>query len=235
MENTYTNNSAWKAPAVDRAEFIRQTYLHLAGAILAFAFVETILLQLPLAPAMVEWLAQTQYSWLVVMGLFMIVSYVADAWSRSEVGAPMQYLGLGVYILAEAIVFLPLLYIATKFFSPDVLPIALTLTGFLFTGLSAVVLLTRQDFSWMRSILCVAGMVALGTIVASILFGFSLGIIFCSLMVLYCSGMILYNTSNVLHHYRTDQHVAASLSLFASIALLFWYILRIVMSLSSDD
>jgi FtsH-binding integral membrane protein len=49
-------------------------------------------------------------------------------------------------------------------------------------------------------------------------------------MVLFAGAAILYSTSNVFLHYRTDQYVAASLSLFASIALLFWYILRILLS-----
>jgi FtsH-binding integral membrane protein len=48
------------------------------------------------------------------------------------------------------------------------------------------------------------------------------------------SGYILYDTSNVMHHYRTDQHVAASLALFASVATLFWYVIRLLMSLSDD-
>jgi FtsH-binding integral membrane protein len=57
-----------------------------------------------------------------------------------------------------------------------------------------------------------------------------LGNIFAGAMALFASVAILYNTSNVLHHYRPDQHVAAALSLFSSVALLFWYILRIFMS-----
>ena len=141
----------------------------------------------------------------------------------------MQYLGLGLFVVAEAVVFLPLLYIASRFASADVIPMAALITGFLFTGLTADVFATRKDFSWMRSILIIGGFVALGVIVASIVFGFSLGIIFSAVMVLFASAAILYDTSQVLHHYRTDQHVAASLSLFASVALLFWYMLRIVM------
>jgi FtsH-binding integral membrane protein len=53
-------------------------------------------------------------------------------------------------------------------------------------------------------------------------------------MIAYAAGAILYNTSNVLHHYRPDQHVAASLALFASVALLFWYVLQLVIALSDD-
>ena len=66
----------------------------------------------------------------------------------------------------------------------------------------------------------------------SIVFGFSLGLLFSGAMVIIASISILYNTSNVLHRYNPQQHVAAALSLFASVALLFWYILRIFMGSS---
>jgi FtsH-binding integral membrane protein len=75
----------------------------------------------------------------------------------------------------------------------------------------------------------IGGFVALGLIVASFLFGFELGLLFSAGMVLLAGASILYTTSNLLHHYRTDQHVAAALELFAAVALLFWYILRIFM------
>jgi hypothetical protein len=74
-----------------------------------------------------------------------------------------------------------------------------------------------------------------GFIVASILFGFNLGVLFASVMVVMAAASILYNTSNVLHRYHPGQHVAASLSLFASVALLFWYILRLFMGGSRRD
>ena len=77
-------------------------------------------------------------------------------------------------------------------------------------------------------------LLAFGLIIAGLIFGFSLGLLFSFAMVAVASGWILYDTSNVLHHYRTDQHVAASLTLFASVALLFYYILRILIAVSSD-
>ena len=49
-------------------------------------------------------------------------------------------------------------------------------------------------------------------------------------MIVLASGSILYNTSAIMYHYAPGQHVAASLSLFASVALLFWYVLRLFMS-----
>ena len=62
------------------------------------------------------------------------------------------------------------------------------------------------------------------------LFDFNLGNLFAGVMVAFAAAYILYYTSNILHHYRLDQHVAASLALFASVALLFWYILQLFMN-----
>jgi uncharacterized protein len=45
---------------------------------------------------------------------------------------------------------------------------------------------------------------------------------------------ILYSTSNIIHYYRTDQYVAASLSLFAAVALLFYYVLYILLALRRE-
>jgi FtsH-binding integral membrane protein len=48
-------------------------------------------------------------------------------------------------------------------------------------------------------------------------------------MIAFACGYILYDTSNVMLHYRTTQHVAAALALFASVMLLFWYVLRVLL------
>jgi FtsH-binding integral membrane protein len=53
-------------------------------------------------------------------------------------------------------------------------------------------------------------------------------------MILFASGAILYSTSKVMHEYETHQHVAAALELFAAVALLFWYVLRVVIALTSS-
>jgi hypothetical protein len=236
MEGYYESapTIAGQATSAERAEFIRQTYLHLAVAILGFALIEFVLVNLPFAVSLAGMMT-SGYMWLLVLGAFMVVSWIADTWAHSEVSREMQYLGLGVYVVAEAIIFLPLLVVATKFASPMVLPIAMFMTFALFIGISAVVFLTGADFSFLRTALIVGGVVAFGAIIASIVFGFSLGIFFVCAMIFFASAVILYSTSQVVHHYRTDQYVGAALSLFASVALLFWYVLRLVMSLSSDD
>jgi hypothetical protein len=222
------------ADANVRTEFMRRTYNHLAGAVLAFLLLEALLLQWSGAQALVRTMTGGM-SWLVVLAAFMGVSWLAEKWARSEASPQMQYLGLGLYVVAEAVLFLPLLYLAARFSSPQVIPTAGLITALLFGGLTMIAFTTRKDFSFLGGILTLGGFVALGVIVASMLFGFSLGVVFAGLMIAYAAGAILYNTSNIIHHYRPDQHVAASLALFASVALLFWYVLQFVMALSADE
>jgi FtsH-binding integral membrane protein len=121
----------------------------------------------------------------------------------------MQYLGLGLYVVAQAVLFLPLLYLAARVSSPQVIPTAGLITALVFGGLTMIAFTTRKDFSFLGGILTLGGFVALGVVVASMLFGFSLGVVFADLMIAYAAGAILYNTSNIMHHYRPDQHVAA--------------------------
>ena len=228
--------SAAQSPASDRAAFIRRTYSHLAVAILAFIGLEYYLVNAPFA-AKLAMSMTGGYSWLIVMGLFMAVGYMADKLARSENSEQMQYLGLGLFVIAEAIVFLPLLFIATMFGGAGLIPSAGLMTLLLVGGITATVFITKKDFSFLKGVLTIGAFVAMGLIICSILFGFSLGLVFASVMVLFAGGCVLYTTSNILHHYAPNQHVAASLALFSSVALLFFYILQVLMSLSggSDD
>ena len=218
---------AESAPS-ERAAFIRRTYAHLAGAILAFIGLEFFLISSGIGAMIAQ--AMLSVSWLLVLGAFMGVSFLANWWANSSASRPMQYLGLGLYILADAIIFLPLLFVAQYSAGGGVILEAGIYTMALFAALTAIVFLSRKDFSFLGPILMIGGFLALGFIAASLLFGFSLGSVFALVMVAFAAGAILYDTSNIIHHYRTDQHVSASLSLFSSVALLFWYILRIFVS-----
>ncbi len=226
---TRGNAAAYALPD-ERAGFIRKTYTHLAFAVLAFLALEYVLLQLPGIEGLVG-LMTRGFNWLLVLGLFVVASMIADRWARSDVSRGLQYAGLGLYVVIEAIIFLPLMFIAANFSDPTVIPAAALITGLLFVGLTAVAFLTGTDFSFLRGALVIGSFVALGLIVASIIFGFTLGVVFSVVMVGLAAAAILYYTSNILRYYRTDQYVAASLTLFASVALMFYYILQILMSL----
>ena len=232
--DTYSGTLVANASEAERANFIRKTYLHLGGAILAFAVVEALLIKSGVAESFVHLLQGSKWMWLVVMGLFMGVSYIADKWAHSAISKEMQYAGLGLFVVAEAIVFMPLLYIA-QMKAPTVIPQAGLLTLLLVGGITFTAFTTRKNFSFLAPILSIGGWIALGVIALSILFGFNLGLFFSAIMVVFAAASVLYTTSNIIHEYHTEQHVAASLALFSSIGLMFWYLVQILMSLTGDD
>jgi FtsH-binding integral membrane protein len=229
--NTFGNQVVADALPEERVAFIRKTYLHLAGAIGLFILLEGYLIMSGKAYVLAETMLGTRYSWLIVLVAFMGVSWIADRWANSNSSIPLQYLGLTLFTIAETIIFAPLMFMAVSYSGGgyETLAKAGIVTLGLFLGLTAVVLMTRKDFSFLGPILMIGSFVALGFIASGIIFGFNLGSIFSFAMVAFAGAAILYDTSNILHRYNTNQHVAASLSLFASVALLFWYIIRIFM------
>lgn len=216
----------------ERVLFLRKTYAHLGGAIALFVLLEAWLLNSSIGLAWAQWVLGT--SWLLVLAMFIGVSWLAERWAQSDTSRGMQYLGLGLYVVAEAFVFTPLLVIAHYYFGPDIIAQAAVITLLLFGGLTATVFVTKKDFSFLRGVLFVGSLVALGLIVLSVLFGFSLGILFTVAMIALAAGYILFHTSQVMAHYPPTHYVAGALTLFASVALLFWYVLRLLMSLSRE-
>jgi hypothetical protein len=218
-------------PADVRATFIKKTYAHLGGALLAFAALEYLFLNNPM---MQKFGLSMMNSWWLVLIAFMGVSYIAQKWAMSSTSKGMQYAGLGLYVTAQAVIFVPIMLMATLYFEGIILQAGIITAG-LFLGITAIAFLTKKDFSFLNGFLMIGGFVALGLIFASMIFGFQLGLVFCSAMAIFAGVAILRDTSNIIHKYGTEQYVAASLGLFASVALLFWYVLQILMSLAGRD
>jgi FtsH-binding integral membrane protein len=216
------------AKDVEKASFYKKTYLHVALSILAFIGVETVLIKTVPEQLIVAMFAQ-RFAWLLIIGVFWLASVLATKWSLSQ-SKSTQYFGLGFYILLEAVIFLPLIYIATVYSGAQVIYQAAMLTIAMFAGISAVAFTSKRDFSFLRNIIVIGGFISLGLIVGGMLFGFNLGLWFSVGMVILASATILYQTSKLKDSYATNQYVGASLQLFASIMLLFWYILSILMN-----
>ncbi len=210
-----------------RGRFVSRTYGHLFGAVVAFMLIEMSLFQAGLAERIAR--ALLGVSWLAVLGGFVVVSWIARGIAHQATSKVAQYLALLGYVVAEAIIFVPLLYIANRF-APGAITSAATVTFLGFAGLTAVVFLTGKDFSFLRGMLFWGGIMALTLIVGGVLFGFQLGTYFSVAMVGLAGASILYDTSKVLHDYEEDRYVAAALELFASVALMLWYVLRLFMS-----
>ncbi len=210
-----------------RGAFVSRTYSHLFCAISAFTLIEIFLFKSGLAERMAQ--AMLGVSWLFVLGGFVVVSWLASRTAHTATSKTVQYGALAGFVVAEAIIFVPLLFIANRV-APGVITSAVAVTFLGFTGLSLVAFLTRKDFSFLRGILCWGGIIALVLIVVGAIFGFQLGTFFSVGMIALAGGAILYDTSNILHHYPEDRYVAAALELFASVALMFWYVLRLFLS-----
>lgn len=233
MENQFYQNSELQsvatATAEDRATFYKHTYGHVAGGVLAFVFIESLMLQ---SEALVNFmLSLTQgYLWLALLAGFMGVTWYAQKMANESMDKSKQYLGYFLFIVAEALIFVPMIAYVLYLGNPDVLKQAALVTIALFVGLSAVVFISKADFSILRGALTIGFFLAIGLIVAGMIFGFDLGLWFSVGMCALAAGSILYNTHQLKFQYATDQYIPAALSLFASLMLLFWYILRIFMS-----
>jgi FtsH-binding integral membrane protein len=210
-----------------RAAFISRTYLHLFGAIIAFVLIEVWLFSSGLAEPIAR--SMMSVSWLLVLGGFIVVSWIASRAAHTAKSLGAQYAALTAFVIAEALIFVPLLFIA--FYKvPGAITSAATITLIGFAGLTAVAFLSRKDFSFLGGLLRWGGILALVAIAGGVLFGFNLGTWFSVAMVGFAGGAILYDTSNILRHFPEDRYVGAALELFASVALMFWYVLRIFIS-----
>ncbi len=211
-----------------RAAFIWRVYGHVAAAILGFGAIEVYLFNTGLAWTIAQALLNAPGGWLLVLGAFMVVGWLATRVAHTVDSKPLQYLALAGFVLAEAIIFVPLLAMAISI-EPGIVDSAAGVTLLGTAGLTAVAFITRKDFSFLRGMLMWGGILALVAIVGAVLFGFELGTWFSVAMIGFAGAAVLYDTSNIMHHYPADRHVAAALGLFASIALMFWYVLRLFM------
>jgi hypothetical protein len=237
--NPYSADAVSFAQIEVRAAFIRRTYTHLMGAVLAFVLIETALftfIDIELRQRIIQTLFGSMWNWLGVLVAFMAVSWIAEKWASSGASTQKQYLGLSLYVVAESLIFAPLLFLASML-SEDAIPAAAVISLSTFGGLTAIVFITRSDLAGWSKYLYLAGFAGIGLIIVAIFTGGGGGfeLLISGFFVVLAGGFILYQTSNVLHHYREDQHVAASLALFAALAMLFWWVLRIVLFLMNRD
>lgn len=221
---------AMQQPAIettDRSQFINRTYMHLLGAIFLFAGIEFWLFQTPYAEQLAVFMLQK--SWLAVLGAFIVVSWIASHIAHRVESRGAQYAALAGFVLAEAIIFIPMFYMAMVV-DPAIIKYSVGVTLGAFVVLSAVAMFSGRDFSFLRSFLIWGGLIALGTIGLGVAVGFHLGTYFSMAMIGFAGASILYDTSKILKVYPEDRYIAAALELFASIALMLWYVMRLFLS-----
>jgi uncharacterized protein len=213
-----------------RSEFLSRVYQHLLAAVVAFVAFEALLINLGIAREIYELISGGGGRWLIVLGGFMVVNWLATNAAHDILNPSRQYAGLFGMAAGEALIFAPFLH---YFFEVEgggttTVLAAAVITAIGFAGLSAVALVTRADLSFLRPILLWTGVCALVLIVAALLFGFELGVWFSVAMIALAGGSILYQTQTIMRRYPAEAYVGAAVQLFASVMLLFWYVLRLL-------
>ncbi|MBK9776456.1 MAG: Bax inhibitor-1/YccA family protein [bacterium] len=211
-----------------RGAFIMRVYGYLMAAIAAFILIEVWLFRSGKAETLARALVGT--NWMLVLGGFMVVGWLARGLAARATSTAAQFAGLAVYVVAQAIIFTPMIDMADKRAGGGVIASAAVLTGLAFTGLTLIAWQTRRDFTFLGGLLRWAGILALVAIAGSVFFGLNLGMWFSLAMVALAGGAILYDTSNIIRYWPSNRPVGAALELFASVALMFWYLLRLLSS-----
>jgi len=212
----------------DRSAFIWKCYAHVVGAILAVMAIETYLFSSGVAWQIAEPMLNSP---MMVLAAFIGLSWGASHFAHTLKSTTSQYVAFAVLVVAWSLMFVPMLAMALIMDqSGSMIESAAVVTVFGCAALVATVMITRKDFSFLRSVLVWGFFIAMGLIVTSLIFGWNLGTWFSVGMIGFAGVAVLYDTSNIMHHYPQDKYVAASMALFSSIAMMFWYILRLFMS-----
>jgi modulator of FtsH protease len=117
----------------------------------------------------------------------------------------------------------------------EVVSSAFMMTALVFCGLSAYVLTTRKDMSFLSGFITAGFFVLLGAVLASFFFQISgLQLAISAGFVLFSSACILFQTSAIIHGGERN-YIMATISLYVSIYNLFISLLQIFGIMGGDD
>lgn len=236
--NSYTSNPFTVASAspADRASFYRRTYGLVAASCAAFGLILAGLLSSPLADTLTAlFFGNGMFGWILVLAALWAVSMFANRLAFGGASQTTQLAGLGIYVVAEAVIFTPLLNVCIHMFGTgvalqDIVAPAALSTFLLAGGLTATVFMTKTDFSFLRAFVSVGFFVVLAAILVFALAGINPGTWFIIAMIGFMAAVILYYTWTVKEQFSPDQHVGAALVIFSGIATLFWYMIQLFLS-----
>ncbi|HEY1554952.1 MAG TPA: Bax inhibitor-1 family protein [Kofleriaceae bacterium] len=235
--------------ASDRLAFLRRTYAHLGGALIAFTLFTAGMMRFATDLSLTISFPQGGgMGWLLLMLVaFIGVAFLSQRLAASESSRALQYLGMALAVVLWSILAQPIIWITiAKFGNPAdfltgdkihpvlsakaalVISEAAIITLAIFIGLTVTVFVTRKDFSFLRGVLGIAMAALIGIVLCAMLFGFQIGVLYSVAVVLVMGGYILYQTSLVMNYFRPTQHVAAAVMLFTTVAMLFIHVLRIL-------
>jgi modulator of FtsH protease len=227
MEHT-SISTGQNAVSTDIQKVLRNTYM-LLGMTLAFSALTagiSMSMNLGSGVAIIMSLAALAIVWVVL-----------PRTANTAMGLPVVFLFTGLLGAALG----PMLnrYLALPN-GPEMVMQALGGTAIIFFSLSAYVLTTKKDFSFMGGFLFAGLMVvilgAIGAMVASYFFGVDISMFSLALsgvIVLLMSGLILFDTSRIINGGETN-YIMATVSLYLNLYNLFTALLHIIGATSDD-
>jgi len=240
MENT--SPIVAQADQMDAAQFYRKTYGLVALAFAGFASLLYLFFITPVAGLFMNTIGAMYnslggFTWLIVMLAFWAGTYYAQKLASNRADRSSQYAGLGLYVVLEALIFIPLITVvalSTKGNVGDILIPACTLTGALVLGLTIAVQFTQVDFSFLRVIITIGSICAIGAIIMFAIMGINPGTWFALAMILLMASVILYQTHVIKNNCSTEDYVIAAFILFSAFVTLLWYVIQFFLGRRSE-
>ena len=207
-------------PAIEINQVLRNTYLLLALTI-AFACVTGVVAIAMNVPPL---------NFIVYLVGFLGLSFVVHKTANSVWGLFWTFVFTGFIGVAAA----PIVgYFATV--NPGVVTQAFGVTAAAFVGLSVSTIMSKRDFSFLRSFLVMSFWIVIGVIVCSFFFNLSaFAAVISAFMVMVAAALMLYQTSEVVRGGETN-YIIATNNLFVSIYLMFMNLLSLFGIMGGDD
>lgn len=221
-ERVYSNAATTRQEsALATNRVLRNTYMLLAMTLLFSGLTATFAVVTNAPPLGL-------FSILIYFGLFFATAKLRDsAWGLVAVFALTGFLGYTLGPLLNAF-----LGMAN---GPQLIATALAGTGVIFLGLSAYVLTTRKDFTFLGGFVMVGMLVIFLAILANFFLQIpALMLALSAAMILLMSAFILWETSNIIHGGETN-YIMATVSLYVSIYNIFVNLLMLLGIFGGDE
>ncbi len=211
------------AHGVEINRVLRNTYLLLAMTLLFSAVMAGVAMAMNVAPLGI---VITLVGWFGL--LFLTTKFRNSPLGLVLVFAFTGFMGFTVGPIVN-------IYMSALANGGQVVMTALGGTGIIFVGLSAYVLTTKKDFSFIGGMLMVGILVAFIAGLAAVIFSMpALSLAVSAMFVLLMSGLILFQTSQIVNGGETN-YIMATITLYITIYNLFMSLLHIFGLFGGDD
>jgi len=217
------NPARSRARGIEINQVLRNTYMLLSMTLLFSGLTAAISMAMNMPP--ITYLIS-------VIGGMVIAMFVLPRFANSTAGIGIVFLvtgmlGFGLGPMLSMYASLPN--------GGNIIMLALGGTGVIFMGLSAYVLATRKDFSFLGGFLMVGFLLVLVAAIANIFLQMPvMSLMISSVVILIMSGFILYDTSRIIHGGETN-YILATIGLYMTIFNIFISLLQLLGIMGGDD